>query len=136
MMSRGGMMSNLVKLETLHRKSNRRRVSYDEALKARTEYLEYGRSICDRLPFQWHIVGALNHRNNHNGYSYGCDHVVVSEDVSIGRFKRRKGDALCKSASKFSNLWIEPYPGQVGASCKACLERAVKIVGENYGEAD
>lgn len=121
------------KLDSLHKRLSARRCSWDEKQQRWSEFKVYSKELSDCLPFNWHIVGASNPYNNQNGFSYACDHIVLCEDVSVGRFKRVAGDALCKPIRKFNgNLWVSPSKDAV-PSCKACLERAEKLVGVTNG---
>ena len=54
--------------------------------------------------------------------SQGKCHIVVDQDIKIGRLARKKSDALCKPRAKFWGLerieWI--------ATCPKCIELAEK----------
>jgi hypothetical protein len=58
-------------------------------------------------------------------WSFAHTHAVLDQDLNAGRFKRTKGDALCRPAEKFWGL--EPITTR-GVSCPKCKELA-----ERYG---
>jgi hypothetical protein len=119
---------SLTELQRLHDRANRRRIGYDECMKRWKEFEVLSKAIVSRLPFQWEIIGCSNWANNHNGMSYGRDHLVLKQSIEIGRFSRAEGDALCKKRRAFNgNLWVDTVPDSY-VSCKACLERAIKII--------
>lgn len=70
----------------------------------------------------------------HGDGSLNTLHIVVTEDLAKGRFKRKAGDALCKPSAKF---WmLEPVrdtnmhrevDGFHQWGCKACQARAFKL---------
>ena len=114
----------------LHRIMSRR-IGYDERKRRFQAYHSAVKPVCDRLPFKWKIVGVDNPWNNHNGFCYGADHIVLEEEIAIGRLKREKGDALCKKAAKFNgNLWVDPHSESV-VTCKACLKKVLQIIGQS-----
>ena len=124
---------SLTELQRLHDRANRRRIGYDECMKRWKEFEVLSKAIVSRLPFQWEIIGCSNWANNHNGMSYGRDHLVLKQSIEIGRFSRAEGDALCKKRRAFNgNLWVDTVPDSY-VSCKACLERAIKII-ESQGD--
>ncbi len=121
-------MNSLETLDRLHKSATRRRIGYVEAQKRWTNFGNFSRAVALKLSFDWEVIGTSNPANNHNGSNYGCDHIVLRQDATIGRFSRKAGDALCKPAKKFNgNLWVSPSKDAF-PTCKACLKRAVQIV--------
>jgi len=59
-------------------------------------------------------------------YSPGSDHFMLSAPVISGRFKRSKGDALCKTADKFWSL--DGRDDGRSVTCRTCLERMIKLM--------
>lgn len=73
--------------------------SYEELKARRAQYL---RELLTRLPFRWHVEHAYTPRET---ATYGgADHIVVDEEVRIGRLVRHSGDALSRSRKKFWGL--------------------------------
>jgi len=71
-----------------------------EALEARRS--QYLRELLSRLSFGWHVEHAYTPRET---ATYGgADHIVVDEEVRIGRLVRHPGDALSRSRQKFWGL--------------------------------
>lgn len=79
-----------------HRSTN---LTYDEISAQRETYL---RDLLARLPFRWHVAHAYTPRET---ATYGgADHIVVDEEVRLGRLVRQPGDALSRVRAKFLNL--------------------------------
>jgi hypothetical protein len=71
----------------------------DELGEKREQYL---RALLAQLPFRWHIEHAYTpHETATHG---GGDHVIVDEEVRIGRLVRLPGDALSRTRQKFWSL--------------------------------
>lgn len=71
-----------------------------EELKAHRE--QYLRELLELLPFHWHVEHAYTPRET-STYG-GADHVVLDEEIRIGRLVRHPGDALSRSRQKFWGL--------------------------------
>jgi hypothetical protein len=72
------------------------------------------------LPFCAHIEHAYTPRET---ASYGGgDHIVVDEEVCIGRIRRDVGDALCKKRWRFWGLM--PGGEDHAPNCTRCIEIA------------
>jgi len=69
------------------------------------------------------------------------EHIYLLEDFAAGRFKRRKGEFLCTSASESKGNrgrpTVEPVerahdgagaPYRPKVTCKACLRRAAALI--------
>lgn len=56
--------------------------------------------------------------------SNGADHLVVLEDLHVGRLHRQVGDALCRPRRKFWGL--EPTK-RTEADCRRCLQIAQRL---------
>jgi hypothetical protein len=69
---------------------------------AQDERDRYLRDLLSRLPFSWRVEHNFAIRETPN-YG-GADHVVVTEEVRIGRLSRRTGDALSAPRSRFRGL--------------------------------
>lgn len=72
---------------------------YDELNDRREQYL---RDLLARLPFRWHIEHAYTPQET--GSYGGADHIVVDEEVRVGRLVRQPGDALSRVRKKFWGL--------------------------------
>lgn len=68
----------------------------------RSERDRYLRDLLAGLPFRWHVEHA--HVPRETAMHGGADHVVVDEEVRIGRLARRPGDALSRPRHKFWGL--------------------------------
>jgi len=79
------------------RAANERR--YDELSVRRNQYL---RELLARLPFSWHVEHAYTPRET--AMYGGADHIVVDEEIRIGRLVRKPGDALSRTRAKFWGL--------------------------------
>lgn len=72
---------------------------HDDLVDRRATYL---RRLLAKLPFRWHVAHAYTARET---ATYGgADHVVVDDEVRIGRLVRHPGDALSRPARKFWGL--------------------------------
>ena len=95
------------------------------------------------LPFEFHVgikevLSGLSESSWGNGEkSNSRIHVIVDEDISVGRLKRKKGEFLCSQQKRYAN-WSGQNDEQLyhyfGATkyvpeitCKACLERSRRI---------
>lgn len=63
---------------------------------------QYLRELLARLPFSWHVEHAYTPRET--AMYGGADHVVVDEEIRIGRLVRQPGDALSRPRTKFWGL--------------------------------
>ena len=72
---------------------------YEELSARREQYLS---DLLARLPFAWHVEHAYT--PSETATYGGADHVVVDEEVRIGRLVRRPGDALSRPRKKFWGL--------------------------------
>jgi hypothetical protein len=72
---------------------------YDELNARRAQYL---RELLAELPFSWHVEHAYTPRET--AMYGGADHVVVDEEVRVGRLVRHPGDALSRPRAKFCGL--------------------------------
>lgn len=72
---------------------------HDELTKRRAVYL---RELLAQLPFSWHVAHAYTAQET---ATYGdADHIVVEEEIKIGRLVRKLGDALSRPQAKFWGL--------------------------------
>jgi len=121
-------MTTLQEIQYLQNRIKQRSVAWNDRKLASEKLKVASDSLCSKLPFKWQIIGAENCFNNHNGSSHGKEHIVLEQDWSQGRIKRKIGDALCKTSAQFKgNLSLEPWEGSY-VNCKACLEKAFKII--------
>lgn len=93
------------------------------------------------IPFKW-VVGIHKPPTNRDPWSYGgrtktSNHVLLREDVSVGRFKRRSGEALCyRNDGRYKPQIPEEATVINGracysrVTCKQCLDRA-KLLAES-----
>jgi hypothetical protein len=72
---------------------------YEELNTRRDQYL---RDLLARLPFPWHVEHAYTPRET--AMYGGADHIVVDEEIRIGRLVRKPGDALSRPRAKFWGL--------------------------------
>lgn len=72
---------------------------YAELSARRDQYL---RELLTRLPFSWHVEHAYTPRET--ALYGGADHIVVDEEIRIGRLVRKPGDALSRPRAKFWGL--------------------------------
>jgi hypothetical protein len=83
-------------------------------------------TLLERLPFAAHIEHAYTPRET--ALYGGADHVVVEEEVRVGRIHRQARDALCKSRWSF---WGLNRGGEDHEpSCKRCIEIAEWAIAE------
>ncbi len=72
---------------------------HDDLVDRRAAYL---RQLLAQLPFRWHVAHAYTAQET---ATYGgADHIVVDEEIQIGRLVRHVGDALSRSRQKFWGL--------------------------------
>lgn len=57
----------------------------------------------------------------------GGDHIVLEEDLNLGRLKRSTRDPLCKTRDKFKCLDEIDEGDDRKPNCKRCLEIAKRI---------
>ena len=72
---------------------------HDALVEQRAAYL---RGLIEQLPFRWHVEHAYTPRET--GSYGGADHIVVDDEVQIGRLVRHPGDALSRIRAKFWGL--------------------------------
>jgi hypothetical protein len=99
-------------LNARRRVFKQRRGLYDPEARALNERLfeelnrrqeEYLQGVLAKLPFRWHVAHAYTPRET---ATYGgADHIVLDENVKIGRLSRRAGDALSRRREKFWGLY-------------------------------
>lgn len=73
------------------------------------------------VPF--HVEHAYTRRETGN-YG-GSDHIVVEQEVHVGRLHRWSGDALCKPGHKFWGL--ARVEADRRATCRRCIDIAERI---------
>lgn len=112
-------------IEKLHRAANMRHRDYEQAISDWQAYRLFASELAAQLPMPWQAIACDNPTQNHTGRTNGANHVVLSNEVRLGRLHREKGDALCKPRAKFNgNLFAEAD----APTCKQCLLAAEKIV--------
>lgn len=81
-------------------------------------------TLLEQLPFAAHIAHAYTPRET--ALYGGADHVVVEEEVRVGRIHRVQGDALCKRRGRF---WGLNRGGEDHVpSCRRCIEIAERAI--------
>lgn len=82
------------------------------------------RTLLEQLPFPAHIEHAYTPRET--ALYGGANHVVVEQEVRVGRIHRRSRDALCKPRGRFWGL----YRGGEDhvPSCQRCIEIAERAI--------
>lgn len=70
---------------------------------------------------RWAVEGAYHPMDT--GTLAGGGHVVVQDDLHVGRLHRAKGDALCKPRGKFWGLGAH----RDKPDCKRCVEIALRL---------
>ncbi|MBS1895467.1 MAG: hypothetical protein JST59_29560 [Actinobacteria bacterium] len=84
------------------------------------------KTLLEQLPFGAHIEHAYTPRET--ALYGGGDHVVVEEEVRIGRIHRNARDALCKSRWSFWGLHRGGEDHE--PSCKRCIEIAERAIAD------
>jgi hypothetical protein len=84
------------------------------------------RALLEQLPFAAHIEHAYTPRET--ALYGGANHVVVEEEVRVGRIHRHSRDALCKPRDRFWGL----YRGGEDhvPSCRRCTEIAERAISD------
>jgi hypothetical protein len=84
------------------------------------------RTLLEQLPFPAHIEHAYTPRET--ALYGGANHVVVEEEVRVGRIHRQARDALCKSRWSF---WGLNRGGEDHVpSCRRCIEIAERAIAD------
>jgi hypothetical protein len=89
------------------------------------------RSIWSRLPQRIEVAYNYSGGLHLENYVSGADHIILTEDLVIGRSKRVKGWAMCTTPSAVRHQWFgegDP-PEKRTATCKACLRMAARLLG-------
>ena len=101
---------------------------FDELTDHRARYL---RELLAQLPFRWHVEHAYTPRET---ATYGgADHIVLDEEVRIGRLHRLPGDALSRPRAKFWGL--SPVEDERLPSSIADVRIAERLVAAGDGNA-
>jgi hypothetical protein len=83
-------------------------------------------TLLGELPFPAHIGHAYTPRETAS--HGGGDHVVVEQEVRIGRIRRVEGDALCRPRRRF---WGLARGGEDHLpSCRRCVAIAERAIAE------
>ena len=83
-------------------------------------------TLLEQLPFAAHIEHAYTPRET--ALYGGGNHVVVEQEVRIGRIHRHARDALCKSRWSF---WGLNRGGEDHTpSCRRCIEIAERAIAD------
>lgn len=83
-------------------------------------------TLLGELPFPAHIEHAYTPRET--ATHGGGDHVVVEQEVRIGRILRTRGDALCRPRRRF---WGLARGGEAHVpSCRRCIAIAGRAIAE------
>lgn len=86
------------------------------------------RDLRSRLPVTVEVAHNYTSHRHVEGYSQGTDHVIVLEDLHIGRLHRAAGRPLCWTPSRADYLEVFDDPGDHRLpGCKACLRTAERI---------
>ncbi|MBS1861894.1 MAG: hypothetical protein JSS68_09295 [Actinobacteria bacterium] len=84
------------------------------------------KTLLEQLPFAAHIEHAFTPRET--ALYGGANHVVVEEEVRIGRIHRHSRDALCKLRWSF---WGLNRGGEDHVpSCRRCIEIAERAIAD------
>lgn len=83
-----------------------------------------------RIPVRWDpafkvSVNACGRSYGSGARSNAVDHVLLREDLTIGRIKRKAGDLLCEASPDWVNDYDmkKVYP----VTCRACLKIAARF---------
>lgn len=83
-------------------------------------------SLLELLPLAAHIEHAYTPRET--ALYGGANHVVVEQELQVGRLHRHPGDALCKPRHRF---WGLRRGGEDRVpSCQRCIEIAERVIGD------
>lgn len=93
------------------------------------------RLLCEALPVP--VMVAYNYSGGLHleSYTSGADHIIVCEPVTVGRFSRLAGNALCttESTARRQDFSAPDEPDRRRPTCKACLRRAARLTGRPAG---
>jgi hypothetical protein len=104
------------------------------------EAVEFNRSL--KIPVRWkraHRIGSLRRKAWADGYrSNSVEHVLLLDDLSDGRLKRKRGDFLCSaritnlSAHQIINMSDsdEQRSKRQKVTCPKCIEIAQRWTNE------
>ncbi|MEW6732476.1 MAG: hypothetical protein AB1489_14195 [Acidobacteriota bacterium] len=104
-------------------RNNRTNQNWDAKEKAIKEFLAAAKEIVANLPFPWTTAYAYNPHEHAN--SNGRDHIILRQELHIGRLQRNAGDALCKPRDKF---WGLEEVSNGSPTCVKCLEIAERTI--------
>ncbi len=82
------------------------------------------KTLLEQLPFAAHIEHAYTPRET--ALYGGANHVIVEQEVRVGRIHRAERDALCKPRDRFWGL----YRGGEDhiPTCRRCIEIAERAI--------
>lgn len=105
----------------------------EEAYYARVgQQFEAWASLWRRLPVYVGVAYNYSGPHHYETYTSGAVHIIVCADFTHGRVVRRKGQALCTTASVARHQLFADFgdhPAGRVATCKACLRLAARVVG-------
>lgn len=105
---------------------------YRQWMQARTQAWEQLKAA---LPVP--VVLAYNYSggNHYATWTQGADHIIVTKDVTAGRWQRSEGEAFCTTDSNAHQQdfvwWKDETDAARLPTCKNCLKRAAKLSGQD-----
>jgi hypothetical protein len=92
---------------------------------------EAWKSIWSRLPAPIEVAYNYSGGRHLETYLSGANHILLTQDLVVGRTRRVKGWAMCStgSAVRHQIFAAGDPPEKRVATCKACLRMAARVVG-------
>ena len=114
--------------------AERRRRGQDRADRALTEWAELAASMPVPVCIAYNYSGP----NHYESYHQGAVHILVGEDLRVGRLIRPGGylthSALCATPSRLAHLDMPhtDLPEDRWPTCKACLRTASRVTRKDF----
>lgn len=89
-------------------------------------------ALAGALPVPAVVLHNYESHRHYDGYVQGVDHIVLLEDLRVGRLARARGEALCETPSNAKNLDFPEFPTpdqDRRPSCKTCIRTACRVTG-------
>jgi hypothetical protein len=87
-------------------------------------------ALREALPVRVDVYHNYTSHRHYDGYVQGVDHIVVKEELHVGRLHRDKGRPLCWTPSRADDLVVFDDPGDHRRpECKACIRTACRLTG-------
>jgi hypothetical protein len=89
-------------------------------------------AIAEAFPVPVHVAHNYTSHRHNDGFTQGGDHIVVREELHVGRLVRPAKRSLCCTESYARQAWdLKEIPPSEPSlpNCKGCIRTAYRVVG-------